>query len=117
MTQREEDSLEKLESRYKKLNTLISEIDNVLYGDGYDEFVQGKSKKYQFTSLQRLSDLRYEYADERSAVCDKISRLKREKYKNMNQNVLNFGCYNDVHTPKIVGSNRNRFCAIKGISL
>lgn len=117
MTRKEEESLEKLEARYKELNALINEMDYILYGDGYDDFIHGKSQKYQFTSLQKLSDLRYEYADERSEICTRISRLKREKYKSMNQSVLNFGCYNDVHTPKVVSSNRNRFCAIKGISL
>lgn len=117
MTEKESTSLEKLELRYKELNKHINELDYILYGEGYKDFISGESDKWQSESIQELSDLRYSYAVERGKICDKIRKLKLSKYNYVNKRVMSFGCFNDLHTPKPTPSAKNHLSAIRGISL
>lgn len=110
-------SIDQLNHRIKELDSGISHIDSIIYGDKHSEYTKGKSAKWVDSEMQRLADSRYSNVRERQKLYSELRRRKLNASKEFNQKALNFGVYTDIHTPKIVPSAKGRMSAIRGISL
>ena len=106
-----------LEQELKSIKSRIVEIDYELYDENFDDKISKMKYREATRYINDLTDERYRLKGRQDVLASEIRRKRLSRLESFNSDVLNFGAYTDVHTPKIKPGAKGHFSAIRGITL
>lgn len=105
-----------LEELLKTVRTNVNNIDNILYTDRLNKETFGMNHYEKERYIENMLKDRDKTVKFRNKV-DSAYRTKKLEGTSISKKALNFGVYNDIHTPNFKPSAKGHFAAIRGICL